>query len=127
MTPLNGLPPEFMLAALYNGTQPLGMGFLAAVSAPARMTPEMAKPLLADLSKKPVMFDYLGGRPLKVHFVDDGQGAAACGLPVDWHYAGGRAVVLALVKNDDELERVARPSRLRHGTCGPLTRGLKPS
>ena len=32
--------------------------------------------------------------------------AAACGLPVDWHYAGGRAMVLALVADEAELERV---------------------
>lgn len=50
------------LAALYNASQPLGMGFMH--YDPAEMTVEEADKLLQEFSH----FDYLKGRVMKLHF-----------------------------------------------------------
>lgn len=79
------------LAALYNASQPQGMGFLHFT--PEEMTADEAKELL----KQTTYFDYLKGRVMKVNFSgefvdlrlydrDNGQGA------------GERAILEALTK-----------------------------
>ena len=71
-----------VLAALYNASQPLGMGFLQ--YDPTPMTAEVARPILEGQT----YFDYLKGRVMKIKLVgdeidpwlydrDNGQGAAA--------------------------------------------------
>lgn len=74
-----------VLAALYNNSKPLGMGFLH--YDPNNMTTEQAKELL----KNQTNFDYLKGRVMKVNLSgesfnpwlydrDNGKGAAARAL-----------------------------------------------
>ena len=53
------------LAALYNASQPLGMGMLHYT--PEKMTPEEASELLREQS----YFDYLRGRVMKLDFSKD--------------------------------------------------------
>ena len=75
-----------VLAALYNASQPLGLGFLQADS--NKMTTEEARELLSDGSG---YFDYLKGRVMKVDLSgeeldpwlydrDNGQGAAEAAI-----------------------------------------------
>ena len=75
-----------VLAALYNASQPLGMGFLKADS--NKMTTEEARELLSDGSG---YFDYLNGRVMKIDLSgeeldpwlydrDNGQGAAEAAI-----------------------------------------------
>lgn len=79
---LKGLDKAKVLAALYNASQPLGMGFLH--YDPANMTVEQARTIL----ERQTDFDYLKGRVMKVDLSgdefdpwlydrDNGQGAAA--------------------------------------------------
>lgn len=94
MIDLTGLDKAAVLAALYNGSRPLGMGRLH--FDPADMTIEEARALLADpeptsdigFSRKRMDFDYLKGRVMKVDLSgdtldpwgydrDNGEGAAA--------------------------------------------------
>jgi hypothetical protein len=81
MIDLTGLDKAEVLAALYNGSQPLGMGFLQYRT--DAMTAEQARALL----EKTKYFDYLYGRVMKVDLSgdtldpwgydrDNGQGAA---------------------------------------------------
>ena len=62
---LAGLDKAAVLAALYNASRPLGMGFLR--YDPADMTVEEARELL----KKYSYFDYLKGRVMKVDLLGD--------------------------------------------------------
>ncbi|TJZ85798.1 hypothetical protein [Paracoccus hibiscisoli] len=56
------------LAALYNASQPLGMGFIHFTPEP--MTEDEAAQLLADRGERPY-FDYLKGRVMKLNFARD--------------------------------------------------------
>lgn len=78
---IEGLDKGAVLAALYNNSQPLGMGILH--YDPKEMTPEEGNSLL----KEQQYFDYLKGRVMKVDLSgdefdswlynrDNGQGAA---------------------------------------------------
>ena len=80
-TSLEGLDKAAVLAALYNASQPLGMGFL-------HFTPEdMTVQEAATLLEKQTYFDYLKGRVMKIDLCgetlytglynrDNGPGAA---------------------------------------------------
>lgn len=73
---LDGLPPEYMLAALYNFSRPQGMSWLATVNGPDVMSADEARKLLERLvSGRAVAtaFDYVYGRPIKVTFQRDGD------------------------------------------------------
>lgn len=94
---IQGLDKAALLAALYNGSAPMGMGFLQACPGP--MTHEQATDLLKagdDSSRmfptigrgRKLYFDYVYGRPLKVDIGgdeletafydrDNGQGSGA--------------------------------------------------
>ena len=74
-----------VLAALYNGSRPLGLGMMHFESAP--MTEAEAEEILAERADYP-SFDYLKGRVMKVNLSgesfeprlydrDNGEGAAA--------------------------------------------------
>lgn len=62
---LNGANKAAVLAALYNASQPMGMGWLNATAAP--MTQDEAEKLL----KEQTYFDYLRGRVMKVDLSGD--------------------------------------------------------
>ena len=83
---ISGLDKAEVLAALYNGSQPMGMGLLQARS--GEMTKEMAQSYITEngmgiddrarlfpgvaVSGQPRLdFDYLFGRPLKSDITDD--------------------------------------------------------
>lgn len=76
-----------VLAALYNASQPLGLGFLHYTS--DDMTSDEARQLVEQAGEPPC-FDYLKGRVMKVRLTDDfwpglydrdnGAGAAARAL-----------------------------------------------
>lgn len=81
-----GLDKAELLAALVNGTTPLGVGALVAVAHPPLMTRDDAQKLLDEYPA--ARFDYVRGRPLKVDLSGDaldarlydrdaGEGAAA--------------------------------------------------
>lgn len=57
-----------VLAALYNASQPLGMGFMH--YAPEDMTREEAAKLIAERGERPY-FDYLKGRVMKIDLSGD--------------------------------------------------------
>ena len=59
---IKGLKHSAVLAALYNGSKPLGMGFLQ--YDPRPMTEEEAEQILS----KQLSFDYLKGRVMKISF-----------------------------------------------------------
>lgn len=63
------VPAAKLLAALYNGTEPVGLGMLRAMSAPIEMTEAKAQEALDE--RGVFSFDYLGGRPLKVRAKDN--------------------------------------------------------
>ena len=83
---IKGLDKAEVLAALHNGTQPLGMGRLQAIP---EMTVEMARGYLKRgddhaeglqairdqggivIGHEPMYFDYLCGRPLKIDISTD--------------------------------------------------------
>ena len=78
---IKGMDKGKILAALYNASQPLGLGFLQAT--PENMTVEEAR----GLTEEYAYFDYLKGRVMKVDLSgdmlnpylydrDNGQGAA---------------------------------------------------
>ena len=82
MIDISELSKAQVLAALYNNSQPLGLGFLHYEAEP------MTETQAAELLKQSTYFDYLKGRVMKVdlskdHFDpwlydrDNGQGAAA--------------------------------------------------
>jgi hypothetical protein len=83
---ISGLDKAELLAALYNNSAPLGMGFLQAV--PGGMSIEVAKTLVEQevgddhtqmfgkdsaigRGRPSLYFDYLKGRPLKVDLTGD--------------------------------------------------------
>lgn len=95
---IKGIDKAELLAALYNNSRPMGMGFLRAKS--GDMTVEEARTELGtggdhgrdfgatSAGNRPMYFDYLYGRPLKsdlsgddfrpwLYDRDNGQGAAA--------------------------------------------------
>lgn len=95
MVNIKGLDKAEVLAALYNGTRPMGMGVFKARD--GEMTREQAAEAIGggddhvrsfgSWAGKPLRFDYLFGRPLKVDISGDefdpflydrdaGQGAA---------------------------------------------------
>ena len=85
MIDIAGLDKGAVLAALYNASQPLGMGFLH--YDPKPMTAEEGQALIAQAGKY-ASFDYLKGRVMKVDLSgdefreslydrDNGAGAAA--------------------------------------------------
>lgn len=63
---VSGLNPGAVLAALYNASQPLGMGALH--YDPTPMTVDQAAEILAERN----YFDYLKGRVMKVEIPTDG-------------------------------------------------------
>lgn len=65
MVDITGLPKGKVLAALYNASQPLGLGFLE--YDPTPMTEEEANEIL----KTRQYFDYLKGRVMKVDLTSD--------------------------------------------------------
>lgn len=65
MVDITGLPKGKVLAALYNASQPLGLGFLE--YDPTPMTEEEANEIL----KTRQYFDYLKGRVMKVDLASD--------------------------------------------------------
>ena len=78
---IKGIPKAAVLAALYNASRPLGMGFLHATSG------DMTEKEASELLKQGSYFDYLRGRVMKVDLQGDqlderlydrdmGQGAA---------------------------------------------------
>lgn len=82
-----GLDKALVLAALYNNSKPLGMGYLHFTPQP--MTKDEAEAILADSASK--YFDYLKGRVMKIKLEgvnldprlydrDNGQGAAAAAI-----------------------------------------------
>ncbi len=95
MIDISGLDKAELLAALYNASEPLGMGILQA--RPGDMTIDEARELIGhgddharhypDIVRPSMYFDYVYGRPLKVDLSGDtmsqslydrdhGQGAA---------------------------------------------------
>jgi len=62
---ISGLSRAAVLAALYNASRPLGMGFMHYNA--AAMTEEQA----AELLKKTTYFDYLQGRVMKISLASD--------------------------------------------------------
>ena len=82
---IEGLNKADVLAALYNASQPMGMGFLQAGGAPLDMDRAYAEQLLgfgsdasgdypagtASLRGNQLHFDYLYGRPLKLDLSSD--------------------------------------------------------
>jgi hypothetical protein len=86
MIDINGLSRAAVLAALYNRSKPLGMGFMQ--YDPSPMTIEEATTILKQSKSYDYYFDYLKGRVMKVslaskdHFDerlydrDNGNGAA---------------------------------------------------
>lgn len=79
MVSIKGLDKAAVLAALYNGSAPVGLGFLQ--SRPGPMTVEEARAFIPagddrsrmfpELQKEHLYFDYLLGRPLKVDLSGD--------------------------------------------------------
>lgn len=64
---IKGIDKAKLLAALYNGARPQGMGILHA--RPGDMTTEEARALIGDAPEpREVWFDYINGRPIKVGF-----------------------------------------------------------
>lgn len=85
---ISGLDKAAVLAALYNASHPLGMGFLHFI--PGNMPLEEARAELARRGERPY-FDYLHGRVMKVEICgdtlnpgcfdrDNGAGAAAAAI-----------------------------------------------
>lgn len=75
---IKGIDKAELLAALYNGSRPMGMGFLRAQ--PGNMTTEEAREAIGagDDHKRDfgaqrggLYFDYLHGRPLKIEIGGD--------------------------------------------------------
>ncbi len=64
---ISGIDKAALLAALYNGTRPLGWGILH--DKPSGMTAEEAAKFLDDTHNG--RFDYVAGRPIKVEFAGD--------------------------------------------------------
>lgn len=85
MVNIEGLNKADVLAALYNASQPMGMGFLQAGNGPFDMDRSYAQQLLdhgsdasgdypagtAVIRGNKVYFDYLYGRPLKLDLSSD--------------------------------------------------------
>jgi hypothetical protein len=70
---ITGLDKAAVLAALYNASQPLGMGFLNPLAREA-LTIEGAREILADCEKDgDYYFDYLQGRVMKIDLKDDNE------------------------------------------------------
>ena len=80
---IKGLDKADVLAALFNGTQVLGMGFLQAGRGPSVMTKADAEKVInsgqqdnmppagALTNRRELYYDYLYGRPLKVDITED--------------------------------------------------------
>lgn len=79
---IEGLNKADVLAALYNASRPMGLGFLQASGGPLEMTRENADFLLAagsdasgdypaGVGRNQLYFDYLHGRPLKLDLSSD--------------------------------------------------------
>lgn len=67
---IKGIDKAELLAALYNGTRPQGMGVLHA--RPGDMTAAEARTLIGDAPEpRTGWFDYVHGRPIKVGFKGD--------------------------------------------------------
>lgn len=85
MINIEGIDKAELLAALFNNSRPMGMGFLQAHLGPQVMTKEDAEkvmnkgddhrrdfPEIMARSNRPMLyFDYLFGRPLKVDLSND--------------------------------------------------------
>ncbi len=97
---ISGLDKGAVLAALYNASRPLGMGFMQ--YDPTPMTPEKG----ALLIQKQTAFDYLFGRVMKVDLVGDSFS------PYSYDRDNG----------DGQAARVIQA--LREGTSDPLTAQL---
>jgi hypothetical protein len=90
MIDVSNIKPAAVLAALYNASTPLGMGFLQFTPEP--MTEDEAEKLIAaNTYKNRAYFDYLRGRVMKVEINgktldprlydrDNGHGAAEAAL-----------------------------------------------
>lgn len=71
---LGNVPPEFVLAELFHGTQPVGLGAFA--PQPERFDHVEARAFLGDrLEGDRIALDYVFGRPIKVTFVRNGDGS----------------------------------------------------
>lgn len=84
---ISGVDKAQLLAALFNNSQPMGMGWIQAAAGPWAMTAEEAAELIAKAregqrsddhgrmfglkSRDRLYFDYLYGRPLKVDIAGD--------------------------------------------------------
>lgn len=82
---ISGIDKAELLAALYNNSGPRGMGFFRAKT--EEMTVEQARKELSDgddhvkdfgygIGGRPLYFDYLHGRPLKVNLAGDSMRGA---------------------------------------------------
>jgi hypothetical protein len=71
---IKGIDRAELLAALYNGTRPVGLGRLSA-GALEPMTAKQARQELEDAERSidgtHITFDYVRGRPIKVDFAGD--------------------------------------------------------
>jgi hypothetical protein len=67
MVSIKGIDKAKVLAALYNNSQPIGMGFIH--FNPSRMTTQEARELLETTT----YFDYLKGRVMKVDLSNDDE------------------------------------------------------
>jgi hypothetical protein len=80
MKNLEGLPPAYLLAALYNNSRPQGFSFN--YYRPGNMTIREAEEILYDyfpIGREKAVFDYIHGRPIKVSFHRNSEGETFVG------------------------------------------------
>ena len=69
---IRGLSKAAVLAAMFNASRPLGMGFLSSLSGPDSLDIEGAeKEIAKTLDCVYLDFDYVFGRPLKLNLTED--------------------------------------------------------
>jgi hypothetical protein len=95
MVDITGLDKAAVLAALYNNSKPLGMGYRH--FDPADMTTEQARAIL----EKQTNFDYLKGRVMKIEFIGNSLD--------EWDYDrdNGRGACERVVNNVRQMKEVA--------------------
>ena len=110
---IEGLSKAAVLAALYNASRPLGMGFLQYDSQP--MTPEQAKEFLVPGQwTKRIYFDYLQGRVMKVDLTSDVEFDPRL-YDRDNGLGAAQRVIDTLRETNDANDRTIDDMR-RHGT-----------
>ncbi len=92
---LEGLDKPTVLAALFNGSQPQGLGFLQ--YNPEPMTAEQAQERFGDCSR---YFDYLDGRVMKVDLAGD---ELYTGLYNRGNGAGAAEAIINLLESTGEV------------------------